>query len=133
MNYGKKIYLDIFYIIFGAVLLGSGIAEVVDSFWSGMGGALIAVGAVRIAQQIKFRKNPEYREKIEIESKDERNRFIALRAWAWSGYAFVIISAVGTIGFKIAGNDLLSQFCAYAVCLVIILYWISYMLLRRKY
>ncbi|MBQ6802909.1 MAG: hypothetical protein IJP05_07565 [Oscillospiraceae bacterium] len=133
MNYGKKIYLDIFYIIVGAVLLGCGIAEVVDSFWSGMGGALIAVGAVRIAQQIKFRKNPEYREKIEIESKDERNRFIALRAWAWSGYAFVIISAVGTIGFKIAGNDLLSQFCAYAVCLVIILYWISYMLLRRKY
>ncbi|MBQ6700681.1 MAG: hypothetical protein IJM98_08465, partial [Oscillospiraceae bacterium] len=115
MNYGKKIYLDIFYIIVGAVLLGCGIAEVVDSFWSGMGGALIAVGAVRIAQQIKFRKNPEYREKIEIESKDERNRFIALRAWAWSGYAFVIISAVGTIGFKIAGNDLLSQFCAYAV------------------
>ena len=133
MNYGKRIYLDIFYIVIGVFLIGCGIAEIVDSFWSGMGGALIAVGAVRIIQQIKFRKNPEYREKIEVESKDERNKFIALRAWAWSGYAFVIISAVGTIGFKIAGNDLLSQFCAYTVCLVTILYWISYMILRRKY
>lgn len=134
MKFEKKIFLDIVYIILGAVLLGCGIAEiVVDSFWSGMGGALIGIGAIRIFQFVKFRKNPEYREKIEIEANDERNRFIALRAWAWSGYAFVIISAVSTIGFKIAGNDLLSQFCAYAVCLVIILYWISYMLLRRKY
>ena len=133
MNYGKRIYLDIFYIVIGVFLIGCGIAEIVDCFWSGMGGARIAVGAVRIIQQIKFRKNPEYREKIEVESKDERNKFIALRAWAWSGYAFVIISAVGTIGFKIAGNDLLSQFCAYTVCLVTILYWISYMILRKKY
>lgn len=133
MNYGKRIYLDIFYIVIGVFLIGCGIAKIVDSFWSGMGGALIAVGAVRIVQQIKFRKNPEYREKIEVESNDERNKFIALRAWAWSGYAFVIISAVGSIGFKIAGNDLLSQFCAYAVCLVVILYWISYMILRKKY
>ena len=133
MNYGKRIYLDIFYIVIGVFLIVCGIAEIVDSFWSGMGGALIGVGAVRIIQQIKFRKNPEYREKIEVESNDERNKFIALRAWAWSGYAFVIISAVGSIGFKIAGNDLLSQFCAYAVCLVVVLYWISYMILRKKY
>lgn len=133
MKFEKKIFLDIVYIILGAVLLGCGIAEIVDSFWSGMGGALIGIGAIRIFQFVKFRKNPEYREKIEIEANDERNKFISARAWAWSGYAFVIISAVGTIGFKIAGNDLLSQFCAYAVCLVIILYWISYMLLRRKY
>lgn len=133
MKFEKKIFLDIVYIILGAVLLGCGIAEIVDSFWSGMGGALIGIGAIRIFQFVKFRKNPEYREKIEIEANDERNKFISARAWAWAGYAFVMLSALGTIGFKIAGNDLLSQFCAYAVCLVIILYWISYMLLRRKY
>lgn len=133
MKFEKKIFLDIVYIILGAVLLGCGIAEIVDSFWSGMGGALIGIGVIRIFQFVKFRKNPEYREKIEIEANDERNKFISARAWAWAGYAFVMLSALGTIGFKIAGNDLLSQFCAYAVCLVIILYWISYMLLRRKY
>ena len=133
MKYEKKIYLDIFYIIFGAGLLVCGIFEIVDSFWSGMGGALIGVGAIRMIQFVKFRKNPEYREKIETETKDERNKFISLNAWAWSGYAFVLLNAIGTIGFKIAGNDTLSQYCSYAVCLVLILYWISYLVLRKKY
>ena len=132
MNYGKKIYLDIFYVVLGAVLISLGIFEFLDSFWSGMGGALIAVGAVRMAQQVKFRKNPEYREKIETEYKDERNKFISLNAWAWSGYAFVLLNAVGTIAFKIAGNDTLSQYCGYAVCVVVILYWVSYLVLRKN-
>ena len=133
MKYEKKIYLDIFWIILGEVLLALGVAEVVDSFWSGMGGALIAVGAVHTVRQIKLRKNEEYREKFEIESKDERNKFISLNAWAWAGYIFVIANALGTIGFKLLENEQLSQYCAFAVCLVLILYWISYMILRKKY
>ncbi|MBR5872095.1 MAG: hypothetical protein IKZ06_00410 [Oscillospiraceae bacterium] len=133
MKYEKKIYLDIFWIILGAVLLALGVAEVVDSFWSGMGGALIAVGAVHTVRQIKLRKNEEYREKFEIESKDERNKFISLNAWAWAGYIFVLANALGTIGFKLLENEQLSQYCAFAVCLVLVLYWISYMILRKKY
>ena len=133
MKFEKKIFLDIVYVILGAVLLGCGIAEIVDSFWSGMGGALIGIGAIRIFQFVKFRKNPEYREKIETEANDERNKFISERAWAWAGYAFVILSALGTIGFKIAGNEVLSQVCAYAVCLIMVFYWIAYLILRRKY
>lgn len=133
MKYEKKIYLDIIYIILGAALLGCGIFGILDSFWSGMGGALIGIGAIRVFQFVKFRKNPEYREKIEIESKDERNKFIGTRAWAWSGYAFVMLNAIGTIAFKIAGNEILSQFCAFSVCIVLVLYWISYIFLRRKY
>lgn len=133
MKIEKRLFLSIFWVITGAVLFACGGFEIIDSFWSGMGGGLIGVGTIRIIQHVKYRKNPEYREKVEIESKDERNRFIAMKAWAWSGYAFVMINSVGTIGFHIAGNETLSQFCAYAVCLVIVLYWISYLILRRKY
>ena len=104
-----------------------------DSFWRGMGGALIGVGAIRIFQFVKFSKNPEYREKIETETNDERNKFISLNAWAWSGYAFVILNALGTIAFKIAGNESLSQYCSYMVCIVLVLYWVCYLILRKKY
>ena len=133
MKFEKRFYLNIFYVVIGAALLACGIFEIVDSFWSGMGGALIGVGAIRIVQYIKYRKNPEYREKMEIERKDERNKFISLNAWAWSGYVFVMLNAIGTIAFKIAGNDLLSQYCSYMVCLVLVLYWVCYLILRKKY
>ena len=133
MKIEKRFYLNIFYIIAGAALLACGIFEIVDNFWSGMGGALIGVGTIRMIQFVKFRKNPEYREKMETETKDERNKFISLNAWAWSGYAFVLLNAIGTIAFKIMGNDALSQYCSFMVCLVLILYWISYLVLRKKY
>ena len=133
MKFEKKIYINILWIVIGVTLTALGIAGIVDSFWSGMGGALIAVGGINMVQQIKFRKDKDYREKMEIESKDERNKFISLNAWAWSGYVFVMINAIGTIGFKIAGKEELSQYCAFAVCLVLVLYWISYLVLRKKY
>lgn len=133
MKIEKRFYLNIVYVVIGVALLACGIFEIVDSFWSGMGGALIGVGAIRIYQYIKFRKNPEYREKIEIEANDERNKFLSGRAWAWAGYIFVILNAIGTIAFKVAGNDLLSQYCAYSVCIISILYWVSFLVLRKKY
>ena len=133
MKIEKRFYMNIFYVVIGFALLACGIFEIVDSFWSGMGGALIGVGAIRIYQYIKFRKNPEYREKIEIEANDERNKFLSGRAWAWAGYIFVILNAIGTIAFKVAGNDLLSQYCSYTVCIVIVLYWVCYLFLRKKY
>ena len=133
MKAEKRFYLNIFWVIAGAALLVCGIFEIVDSFWSGMGGALIGVGTIRIIQFAKFCKNPEYREKVETETKDERNKFISLNAWAWSGYAVVLLNAMGTIGFKIAGNDALSQYCSCMVCRVLVLYWVSYLVLRKKY
>ena len=133
MKTEKRFYLNIVYVVIGAALLACGIFEIVDSFWSGMGGALIGVGAIRIYQYIKFRKNPEYREKIEIEANDERNKFLSGRAWAWAGYIFVILNAIGTIAFKIAGNESLSQYCSYMVCIVLVLYWVCYLILRKKY
>ncbi len=133
MKYEKRIYISIFWIVIGTVLLACGIFDILDSFWSGMGGALIGVGTIRIVQFAKYRKNPEYREKIEIESNDERNKFISGRAWAWSGYVFVMLNAIGAIAFKIAGNETLSMYCSFMICLVLVLYWISYLILRKKY
>lgn len=133
MKIEKRFYLNIFWVIAGVVLLVCGIFDIVDSFWSGMGGALIGVGAIRMIQFVKFRKDPEYREKIETETKDERNKFISLNAWAWSGYVFVLLNAIGTIAFKIAGNETLSMYCSYMVCLVLVLYWGCYLILRKKY
>lgn len=129
----EKLFINIFWVVIGVVLLGCGIFDIVDSFWSGMGGALIGVGAINIIKIVKYHKNPEYREKVEIEANDERNKFIGGRAWAWSGYIFVMINAVGTIAFKVMNNDLLSQYCAFSVCGILILYWVFFLFLRKKY
>ena len=129
----KKIILSIIYICLGSVLFGLGCAEIVDSFWSGMGGALIAVGIVNSIRVLRYYKDESYRDKQEIEIKDERNKFIRNKSWAWAGYLFVLISAICTIVFKLLGQDLLSMASSFAVCIIITLYWICFLIIRKKY
>ena len=133
MKNDRRMIASICYVVLGAVLLTLGIMEVVDEFWSGMGGALIVVGILQVVRFFRYRNSEEYRERAEIASKDERNQFIRNKAWAWSGYLFVLISAVATIALKIAGQDTLSFAASMALCLLLVLYWVSVLILNRKY
>ena len=129
----KKIWVSVLYIIIGAMTICFSFAGMVDEFWSGMGSSLFIIGVIQLLRFYRFQKNEAYREKIEIEQMDERNHFIRNKAWAWAGYYFILLAGIGTIVFKIIGQDMLSQAAAYAVCLIMILYWICYHILKRKY
>ena len=133
MKQNKRLYVNILWLIIGSILIGLSFAGVVDEYWNGMGMGLAVVGAINLLRIYRLNKNDVYREKMELEASDERNHFIRNKAFAWAGYYFVLIAAVCTIVFKIIGQELLSQAAAYAVCLMLILYWISYMILKRKY
>ena len=134
MKYGKKkMALSIFWMVLGAALIGCNMAGLVGEIWSGMGGGLLAVGGIQVYRQLKYRRNEEYREKVDIAMEDERNRFIRSKAWAWAGYLFVIIAAVGSLILRFAGKDELADMAAYGVALLVFLYWFSYMVLSRKY
>lgn len=129
----KRMLISGIYILLGMALFGCGLAEIVEEFWSGMGGALIGVGIVRMISMIRYQKNPEYKEAVDTAMRDERNRFIANKAWAWAGYLYVMAAAIGAIVFQILGREELSVFCGFSVAILVLLYWISYSWLRKKY
>ena len=133
MKANRNLIIYILYLVIGVTLLGLGIANVVDEFWSGMGSGLIIVSVLRIIRVYRFNRNEEYREKVETEISDERNRFIRSKAWAWAGYLFILISAVAVIAFRVAGQELLSTAASVALCLMLVLYWVSFFILRKKY
>ena len=129
----KKNTYPIALIIAGLALIGLGFVEIVDEFWSGMGSALLVMGIIRLLRFYRLKKNDSYREMTETAVTDERNQFIRMKAWSWAGYLFIMVSAIATIIFRILGQDLLSQFASYAVCLMLVLYWVSYFVLKKKY
>lgn len=133
MKNNKKIILFILYFVIGITLLILGIADVIDEFWSGMGSGLILVGILRLIKVFRYSKDESYREAVNTELNDERNRFIRNKAWAWAGYMFVIISAIAVIVLRLLGQDVLSLAASFAMCLMITLYWISFFILRKKY
>lgn len=129
----KSYLVSIIYILIGGILIGLGFAGIVDEFWNGMGFGFLVMGVIQLIRRYRLEKNEAYREKVEIEAKDERNHFIRNKAWAWAGYLFVMIMAVASIVLRIMGEYVLSIAASGAVCLMIVLFWISFYILRRKY
>ena len=125
--------LPILYVIIGATLGICGELGVVDQFWNGLGAAFVVMGVLRLIRLIRYSTNTEYKEKTDTAIQDERNRFIRNKAWAWAGYLYIIIAAVATIVFKLLEQDTLMFAASGSVCIILVLYWISYFILRKKY
>lgn len=132
-NDKMRFVFSIIWLVLGLILVGLAFAGYVDDFWSGMGSALVVIGALQLLRRHRFNKNEKYREKVNIEENDERNQFLRSKAWAWTGYIFVLSVAVLSIVLRILGQDMLSSAASLAVCYMLIVFWISYAVLKRKY
>ena len=133
MRKATRMIASIVEILIGAALLGCNIADVVDEFWGGMGTALLVMGVIFLLRQIRYRRNEAYREAVDVEVNDERNKYISMKAWSWTGYLFVLIAAVGAIVLKLLGREDYMFFASGSVCLMVLLYWVTYMVLKKKY
>lgn len=135
MYYNKrKMAVSIFWLILGIALLVLEFTGILnDSIYSGMGGGLLVVGIMQIVRNVKYHSNQDYKEKVDIEYKDERNKYIRIKAWSWAGYLFILGSAVVSIVLFLAKMTLYGQIVSYCMCAVLVIYWISYMVLQRKY
>ena len=130
----KRLALTVFWIVLGAVLVVLTVTEVLDSsIYSGMGGALMAVGTLQLIRAIKYRKDSEYREKVDTELGDERNRFLRMKSWSWAGYLTILIEGIGAIIAMALGERTVQLVLSYSVCLVLVIYWIAYVILSKKY
>ena len=127
----RSFLLSFFWVLLGAVLVGCRAAGLVEEYWGSMGVAFVVIGGLQIFRSVRYLRSAEYRDKVDMATKDERNRFLANKAWA--GYLYVMIAAVASIVLKLLGHDLLCQAAAFSVCGIMVLYWISYLVLQKKY
>ena len=120
-------------IVIGITLAGCGYTGIIDEYWGGMGTALILVGAIMLFRQIRYKTDEVYKENVDVQVNDERNKYLRMKAWSWAGYLFVLIAAFATVILKILGYDQYSLFASGGVCLMVVLYWVSYLILGKKY
>ena len=129
----KRWIASVVEIVLGLVLTVCGVLNIVDTYWSGMGGGLLGVGLIWLVRYIRYYNNESYKSKVDVEVNDERNKFIALRAWAWAGFWYVMAGAVGSIVLEMLGKRELATMAGGSVCLLMVLHWGCRIYLRRKY
>ena len=129
----KRLALSIFWLVLGLVLVVLSTAEVLnDSIYAGMGAALAVVGGLQLGRHIKYRRDPEYREKIDIAAGDERNRAIRMQSWAWAGYIVVLGEMVASLVAFFMGQILVQRVLMLSACALLVIYWVTYVILSKK-
>ena len=130
----KRLALTIFWIVLGILLIILSVFDILDSsIYAGIGGALTAIGVLQLVRTMRYRKDSEYREKIDIEINDERNRYLRMKSWSWTGYIVVLIEGIGVVVALILGQETVQLILSYSVCLILVVYWLTYVILGRKY
>ncbi len=134
MYNNKRLVLSIFYVALGLTFTALSIAGISDSpYLSGLGGGLTVVGALQLIRNLRYRNDEAYKEKVDTEMKDERNSFLRMKAWAWTGYIVVLAEGIGVIAAALLGQEQVMQVLSFSVCLILCVYWITWLVLSRKY
>ena len=130
----NSVYFYIVYTIIGILLWTlSTITHTIDTFWSGFGAGLVILSVFRFLQFYRYKTNTVYAQKINLQNKDERNRFLADKARSFAYFYGILACALFCILFQIIGYKEASFTLGYVICLFLILYYVGYHWLKRKY
>lgn len=130
----RRLALNILWMVLGVALFALSVTEVLDSsIYSGFGGMLMAIGGINIVRIVRYRRDDTYREKVDTQVADERNEFLRMKTWSVVGPALVIIGALGSVITMVLGMRDLQLELSFSVCVALMAYWITYLVISRKY
>ena len=138
MDFKKKmkhrLWIAIFYIALGLILvIADAINHFENYFFSSFGSALMIMGILRIIRHRKTMRDDQSLRKQELAESDERIRMIAERARSWVFSLSVTGAGILVIALSILGHHDAALPFAWYVCGMVILYWICFFVIRKKY
>ena len=112
--------------------VGGTVTKTDNSFISSFGLILAVMGVVRMRNYLIITKNEERIKKQEIMETDERNVSIVNKARSITFTAYVLLLGVAVIVLSLLNMREIAVWISYSIFLLIIIYWISYFIIRKK-
>ena len=138
MDFRKKLKLRlitaIIYAVVGVlIIIGVVIAKPDNAFISSFGVALAVMGIARLRNYFLITRNEETLRKQEITETDERNLSIVNKARSAAFYIYFMLSGVTVIVLSFLGLHEAAKWIACSVMLLAVIYWICYLVYRKKF
>lgn len=105
----------------------------IDQFWSGFGIGLLIIGSLRLIQIWRFKTNEEYARKLSIQQSDERNYFLVQKAAHLTFRYIILLECLTIIITTLINLPEISTMLGILVGLQLFVYYITYIVLKRKY
>lgn len=128
----KSIIYYIILLVIGLILFILGCFEIVDSFFSGLGGGLCGVSIMKLLRLYKYSKDKEYKDKVELETHDERNIQMAHKAGDMTMRFSVFALCISEIFFFIFKMQTVGYVIGVIICAMCILYYGLYLYYKFK-
>ena len=137
MDYKKKLksrlYIAVIYIALGVMMIAGTFAIKTDNdFISSFGFAIIVMGIVRVRNYFMITKNEDTIRKQEIIETDERNIAIRNKAKSATFSIYTLLLATAVIILSLFNMHEIAKWLAYAVLLLVAIYWICYLVYQKK-
>ncbi len=130
----QRLYLAIGYMIFGVLtIIVANITKTDNQFLFTFGTVLLLCGIARIRVYFRNTKDEKTIRTLEIRETDERNVEIIQKAKSMTFNLSIIIAGFAVIILQLVGMYDKSLFFAYGVCFLILLYWVCYFIIKKKY
>ena len=130
----QRLIIALSYILVGIVLLAAAFAGKSDNyFFSAFGFALMVMGALRLLRYRKVTASEQTMRKQELTESDERFRMMAERARSWAFSLSIMAAGILVIILNLLGYQEEALPFAWFVGAMVALYWICWLIIRRKY
>lgn len=126
----------ILWLVVGLSLIAVGIAlrTPEGTFFSGVGGGVLAVGITRIARVHRLRRDPVRAADYEASLKDERTAYIANKARSMTFFVCILVQlAAGLIAMLFDKTLLIGQTLCFVTCVQCLVFSGTYWYYNRKY
>ena len=137
MDFKKKLkirfYFGVSYIIIGlAMIIVSLTVDGTSEYLSPFGTALLVIGIARVRNYFIITKSYETIKKQQIAETDERNIAISNKAKSFAFNLYIIFACITVIILQILKVTELATTIGMTVCVLLLIYWVSYFIIRKK-
>ena len=128
-----RLYLAIAYIVSGlTMIVVFYVMKNGNEYLSTLGLVLVVVGIARLRRYLRITKTEESVRKQEILETDERNVDMIHKAKSASFNVFVILLCVTIIVLQFLNLTLYVQVLSGVLCALLLIYWVSYFIIRKR-
>ena len=130
----QRLYIALSYIAIGIALIAADVLNHFENtFIFSFGVTMLVMGVIRLIRHWKITKDDASIRKQELSETDERIRMISERARSWAFSYSIMIAGIAVIVLSLLGKHDAALPFAWYVCGMVVLYWIFWLILRKKY
>lgn len=130
----QRLYIAVSYIVIGLILIAAdALNHFENQFFFSFGITLIVMGILRLIRHRKVTKDEASIRKQKLAETDERTLMMNEKARSWAFSYSVLIAGIAVIVLSFLGKHDAAQPFAWYVCGQIGLFWICWLIIRKKY